>query len=212
MIKQLQTLNINKASGPDEIPARILQDYAQHCGPILKHIMQQSYDTGDLPQYWLRTRIVAIHMNGMKSDPGNYCPVSITCICSKIMKHIILSHIAKHLAANRILIGNQHGFREKLSCETQLVETIHDWVWTIDKGCQTDVLLLDFSKAFDKVAHQKLLYKIDHYGIRDKTKRWIWGFLTERTQEVAVNGTPSTPTDVLSGVPQWSVLDPALYK
>ena len=121
--------------------------------------MQQSYDTGDLPQDWPRARIVAIHKNGMKSDPGNYRPVSIMCVCSKIMEHIILSHIAKHLAANRILIDNQHGFREKLSCETQLVEAIHDWAWTIDKECQTDVLLLDFSKAFDKVAHQKLLYK-----------------------------------------------------
>ncbi len=94
------------------------------------------------------------------------------------MEHIILSHVAKYLAAHNILIDNQHGFREKLSCETQLIEAINDWAVSINRKCQTDVLFFHFSKAFDKVAHHKLLHKIDHYGIRGRTKGWIQGFLT----------------------------------
>lgn len=77
----------------------------------------------------------------------------------------------------------------------------------IKKG-QSDVLLLDFSKAFAKVSCHKLLHKIDHYGIRGKTKGWSQGFTAGHTSEVAVDGTSSTPTDVLSGVSQGSVLGP----
>lgn len=70
--------------------------------------------------------------------------------------------MAKYLAENHIIIDNQHGFRDKLSCETQLVKAIQDWALTINRKLQTDVLFLDFSKAFDKVAHKKLSTKIDY--------------------------------------------------
>ena len=77
------------------------------------------------------------------------------------MEHIILSHIAKHLAANNILIDQQHGFRQRFSCETQLISAVNDWAKCINSLSQTDVILLDFSKAFDSVSHQRLLLKLD---------------------------------------------------
>jgi hypothetical protein len=211
VLKQLQSLNSNKASGPDEIPARMLHEYAEEVCEMLAHIFQQTYDTGTLPNDWTKARVVGIYKKGKKSTPSNYRPVSLTCICCKVMEHIVLSHMAKHLATNNILIDNQHGFRAKLSCETQLIESINDWASNIDKKLQTDVLFLDFSKAFDKVAHLKLLHKIRYYGIDGKTNRWIGGFLLGRTQQVSVNGTTSPPAEVLSGVPQGSVLGPALF-
>ena len=211
VLKQLKALNSNQASGPDEIPARMLHDYADEISPMLSHIFQQSYASGTLPKDWTNARVVGIYKKGKKSTPSNYRPVSLTCICCKVMEHIVLSHIAKHLATNKIIIDNQHGFRSKLSCETQLIESINDWAANIDKKLQTDVLFLDFSKAFDKVAHRKLLHKISYYGIQGKTNGWIRGFLQGRTQEVSVNGTTSAPADVLSGVPQGSVLGPALF-
>ena len=73
---------------------------------------------------------------------------------------------------------------------------------------QVDVILLDFSKAFDKVPHQRLLHKLQYHGVGNKTLKWIQSFLTNRKQQVALEGTLSSSAAVLSGVPQGTVLGP----
>ena len=121
------------------------------------------------------------------------------------MEHI-LNHLSKHLSLNNILIDEHHGFREKYSCETetQLISPIHNWAKGINFRSQTVVVLLDFVKAFDSVPHERLLVKLDFYGIRGQMHRWIKAFLSNRTQNVSVSGILSSP--VVSGVPQGSVL------
>ena len=110
-----------------------------------------------------------------------------------------------------ILCDEQHGFRYKRFCKTQLILTIHDLAKSLANGLQSDVIFLDFSKAFDKVDHKLLLHKLDHHGIRGGLLSCLRDFLTNRKHQVVIAGQQSLSADVTSGVPQNSVLGPLLF-
>ena len=150
-------------------------------------------------------------VKGEKYQPSNYRPVSLTSICCKLQEHILTSNILKHLDKNDILTDCQHGFRARRSCETQLLTLAEELVSGMHKGQQHDLIVLDFSKAFDRVPHERLLRKLDHYGVRGSTLKWIRAFLTDRVQQVTVEGATSGSVQVLSGVPQGTVLGPLLF-
>ena len=111
----------------------------------------------------------------------------------------------------QINVNLLNGFRSKESTETQLVRLIHKLGENLDNRKQTDTTVLDFSKAFDKVSHQLLSIKLDYYGIRGSTLRWINSFLSDRTQKVILEGAVFDTVKVTSGVPQVSVLGPILF-
>ena len=123
-----------------------------------------------------------------KSYPSNYGPISPTCVLCKVSEHIVASSMAKHFTELDILYDLQHGFREKISCEMQLIMLVDELAKNMQMGKQTDLILLEFSKAFDKVAHENLLPKLHQYGIRGDILRWIKDFLDNRKQTVIING------------------------
>ena len=128
-----------------------------------------------------------------------------------MMIGMIASNIMDHGNDNNILYPLQHGFREKRSCELQLLGFISDLTTNMEENKQTDVLITDFSKAFDKVGHGRLLQKLHHYGIKGRNNRWIANFLSNRRQRVVLDGSQSDEVDVDSGVPQGSVIGPCLF-
>ena len=105
----------------------------------------------------------------------------------------------------------QHGFRKGHSCETQLLLTLDDLFMSYNKKTQVDVGVLDFSRAFDTVPHERLLGKLAHYGIKGPIQQWIRAFRTDRTMWVTVDGASSPATRVLSWVPQGTVMGPLLF-
>ena len=209
--KLLRNINVSKAVGPDNIPNRILRECAHDLAPIVTLIFQRSLDTGSLPPDWTSANVSPIFKKGDRHLPENYRPVSLTCVLSKLLEHIVCRHMLSHFEGNNVLTNLNHGFRTGFSCETQLAITIDQLSRNFDQNLQTDIIILDFSKAFDTVPHDKLLHKLENYGIRGPLLSWIRSFLCTRLMSVVVEGETSRETTVDSGVPQGTVLGPILF-
>ena len=169
------------------------------------HPFCQSYQHCTLPFHWTQALVCPIYKKGGKSEPVNYRPMYTAAIPCKIMEHCIVSNIWSH-------INKQHGFRRGMSFKTQLIEATYDWTNILSKGrVQIDVILLDFSKAFDVVPHHRLLMKLCMYEIAGRTHRWIGDFQENITQEVVANGSRSEHRIVKSAVPQVTLLGPLIF-
>ena len=159
VVKLLKNLKPHKSAEPDDFPLMLLREAADEIAPAITLLFQASLKQWNTPSTWRKALVVPIFKKGSKSDESNYRPISLTSVLCKLCEHILHSTIITHLASHKILSDAQHGFRKRRSCDIQLLLTLNDFSRGLEDKSQTDVIFLDFAKAFDKVSHQGLFKK-----------------------------------------------------
>lgn len=211
MNEVLKGVKKDASPGPDLIPAIFLSGCADSLGEPLSVAMNDSLLNGVFPEIWSRAIVTPLYKKGDKFNPENFRPISLTCALCKTMEKPIAKELTSFLLGNNVIPNTQHGFLPQRSTVTNLLSCLNKWTQDVDGGRPVDVVYLDYEKAFDTVPIERLLYKLDHFGIRGELLQWIACFLRNRTYVVRANNTLSSGHNVRSGVPQGSVLGPLLF-
>ncbi len=200
-----------RTAGPDLISAKLLLDGVAMVVPILCHLFNVSLQAGVFPSDLKIAKVIPIFKKGAHSELGNYRPISLLKIVSKIFEHIVAERLNSFLKKYNVLYEYQFGFRAKHSTTLALLNAVDDIHDKLNNKNYVAGIFFDLSKAFDSIDHEILFKKLHHYGIRGKMYEWFKSYLSDRLQYTCVNGCNSTLLNNNYGVPQGSVLGPILF-
>ena len=213
IIRLIRNLNPNKATGSDGISGQMLLLCDDSVVLPLKIIFQNILETSTYPDMWKLANITPIFEKGNKQLIKNYRPISLLPICGKMFEKIIFNNLYSYLETNNLITKNQSGFRPGDSTTNQLlylVNEIHE-AFENPKSLEVRAVFLDISKAFDKVWHDGLIFKLKQNDTSGSLLKLFENYLLNRKQRVVLNGTYSDYSIIESGVPQGSVLGPLLF-
>ena len=207
----LRSLQVGKASGPDEINNRILRELANVLSNPLCKLFNKSLNESRVPSTWKEANVCAIYKKGDPSQVGNYRPVSLLSNLDKAMERILFKYIFNFLKDNDFLSSYQSGFIPGDSTVNQLTFLYNSFCKALDEGKEIRVIFFDISKAFDRVWHKGLVAKLKGAGINGKLLSWLQNYLTDRRQRVVIPGGTSEWSFIRAGVPQGSILGPLMF-
>ena len=207
----LKKLKKTKATGVDELPAILLRDCADYIATPLHSIINQSLSTNTVPLTWKIAKIVPVYKSGDTSNVENYRPISVLPILSKMLEKAVHSQLIDFLENNNLLNSFQFGYRQNRSTDIATTLFVDEIRNNGDMGKLTGALFLDLSKAFDTISHGLILKKLESYGITAKELNWFTDYLFFRKQIVKIGTEKSSAFELLSGVPQGSILGPLLF-
>ena len=180
------------------------------CKP-LKLIFQSCLESGKFPSEWKKANVVPIHKKGDKQIVKNYRPISLLPITGTILERLLYDTMFEFFTKSNLISDNQSGFKPGDSCVNQLLSITHEIYQSFDDNLEVRAAFLDISKAFDKVWHKGLIYKLKQNGISGNILNTIIDFLSFRKQRVVLNGQVSQWANIEAGVPQGSILGPLLF-
>ena len=207
----IQSLDVNKSMGHDGISARMLKSAGLAIVPSLTRLFNLCLSEGKFPASWKKADVIPLHKKDNKDVCNNYRPVSILPVVSKILEQIVFKNVYNFFHQHSLLTSHQSGFRPNDSTVNQLAYLYHIFCEALDQKKDIRIIFCDISKAFDRVWHVGIIYKLQGLGISGNLLELFKDCLDNRQQRVLIKGQHSVYGDVKAGVPQGGVLGPLLF-